>query len=172
KLRSRLSGFAYDRYANRTQQSILSGCTGITCPTNSVLVSTTTNRITSVGYAYDANGNMTNDGSNTIGYDGENRAISSSGGLGSGTYTYDGNNLRVKQVAGGTTTVYVFSGSKVMAEYVNGAVPASPTREYIYSGSTLLAKIESGATQYYHSDHLSARLMTDSSGTKIGEQGH
>ncbi|MGH9745216.1 MAG: RHS repeat domain-containing protein [Candidatus Acidiferrales bacterium] len=160
--------FAYDPYGNRTSQTVTAG----TAPSNSVAVSSTTNRITTSGYAYDANGNMTNDGSNTIAYDAENRAISSSGGLGSGTYTYDGNNLRVKKLAGSTTTVYVFSGSKVIAEYVNGALPASPTREYVYSGSVLLAKIEAGATQFYHSDHLSARLLTDSSGTKIGEQGH
>jgi RHS repeat-associated protein len=47
-----------------------------------------------------------------------------------------------------------------------------PTREYIYSGSALLAKIESGATTYYHADQLSVRLMTDTSGNVIGQQGH
>ena len=164
--------WTYDRYGNRTIQNILSGCTLITCPTSSVSVDSSSNRISTGGYAYDHNGNLTGDGSNSIGYDAENRAISSTGGLGSGTYTYDGNNLRVKKVAGSTTTVYVFSGSSVIAEYVNGVAPTSPTREYVYSGSMLLAKIESGATQYYHSDHLSARLMTDSTGSKIGEQGH
>jgi len=142
-----------------------------TAPGFSATADVNTNRLTT-GYGYDLNGNMTNDGSNTIAYDAENRAITSSGGLRSGTYTYDGNNLRVKKVAGSTTTVYIFSGASVIAEYVNGVAPASPTREYVYSGSTLLAKIESSATQYYHADHLSARLMTDSSGTKIGEQGH
>jgi RHS repeat-associated protein len=161
----------YDVYGNRTQQNISSGCTGLTCPTNQVAVSTATNRITTSGYAYDANGNMTNDGVNTLTYDGENHLLTSSGTLGSGTYTYDGNGLRVKKVAGSTTTVYAFSGSKVIAEYVNGAAPGSPTREYVYAGGTMLAKIESGATQYYHRDHLSVRVMTDASGTKIGEQG-
>jgi RHS repeat-associated protein len=77
-----------------------------------------------------------------------------------------------KAVQGGTTTVYVFSGSKVMAEYDNGTAPAAPSREYIYSGAAMLAKIEAGATQYYHEDHLSVRLMTDANGNKIGEQGH
>jgi RHS repeat-associated protein len=144
----------------------------MTCPTSSVAVSTTTNRITTSGYGYDANGNMTNDGQNTLTYDAENHLLTSSGGLGSGTYTYDGSGHRVKKVSGSTTTVYAFSGTKVIAEYVNGAAPTSPTREYIYSGGALLAKVESSATQYYHSDHLSTRLMTDSSGTKIGEQGH
>jgi RHS repeat-associated protein len=60
----------------------------------------------------------------------------------------------------------------VIAEYENGAAPNAPTREYIYSGGALLAKIESGSTAYYHLDHLSDRLMTDSSGSVIGEQGH
>jgi RHS repeat-associated protein len=158
--------FSYDPYGNRNAQTVTSG----TAPMNSVAVSTATNRITSSGYAYDANGNMTNDGSNALTYDGENHLLTSN--VSAGIYTYDGNGLRVKKVAGSTTTLYAFSGSKVIAEYVNGAAPTSPTREYVYSGGTLLAKIEAGATQYYHSDHLSTRLMTDSSGNKIGEQGH
>jgi len=144
----------------------------MTCPTNSVAIDATTNHITTSGYGYDLNGNMTNDGQNTLVYDGENRLTSSSGGLGQGTYTYDGNALRVKKVSGSTTTVYIFSGSKVIAEYVNGAVPASPTHEYIYSGSSMLAKVEGATVQYYYQDRHSVRGMTDSSGSKIGEQGH
>src|SRR5215475_12027974 len=115
---------------------------------------------------------MTNDGSNTLVYDAENRGRSATNGSASGTYTYDGNNLRVKKVSGSTTTVYLFSGSKVIAEYVNGAAPTAPTREYIYSGGALLAKIESGATNYYHSDHLSNRLVTDSGGAVVAQLGH
>ena len=115
---------------------------------------------------------MTNDGSNTVVYDAENRTLSATNGSASGTYTYDGNNLRVKKVSGSTTTVYLFSGSKVIAEYVNGALPTAPTREYIYSGGALLAKIESGATKYYHRDHLSNRLVTDSSGNTLAQLGH
>ncbi len=156
----------YDRYGNRTAQTVTAG----TGPSNSVSVDATTNRI--VGLGYDANGNMTNDGSNTLVYDGENRALSATNGSTSGTYAYDGNGLRVTKVAGGTTTVYVFSGGKVIAEYDNGAGVASPSREYIYSGAQLLAKIESGGTTYYHADHLSARLLTDSSGNTLGQRGH
>jgi RHS repeat-associated protein len=68
--------------------------------------------------------------------------------------------------------VYIFSGTKVIAEYENGAAPTAPTREYIYSGGALLAKIESGSTTYYHADQLSVRMITDSGGNVIGEQGH
>ena len=108
----------------------------------------------------------------TITYDGEGRAVTASGGLGSGTYTYDGNGLRVKKVAGSTTTVYIFSGSKVIAEYANGAVPTNPTREYIYAGGALLAKVDSSGTNYYHQDHLSNRMVTNSSGSVVAEMGH
>jgi len=162
----------YDRYGNRTAQSVSSGCTGITCPTNSISVSATTNQITGSPYSFDANGNMTNDGNNTLVYDAENRLLSATNGGTSGTYTYDGNNLRVKKVSGSTTTVYIFSGRKVIAEYDNGAAPSSPSREYVYSGRTLLAKIDSGGTKYYHQDHLSNRLVTDSSGSTLEQLGH
>jgi RHS repeat-associated protein len=67
--------------------------------------------------------------------------------------------------------VYIFSGGKVIPEYDNGAAVGSPSREYIYSGSALLAKIDSSGTKYYHQDHLSNRMVTDSSGTKLAEMG-
>ena len=162
----------YDRYGNRWSQSAISGCTTQTCPQPSVAVNATTNRITGSPYAYDANGNMTNDGINTIVYDAENHATSSSGAGGSGTYTTDGNGRRVKKVSGSTTTVYIFSGSKVIAEYDNGAAPASPSREYIYGGSVLIAKITSSGTNYYHQDHLSNRLVTSSTGSTVAQMGH
>jgi RHS repeat-associated protein len=162
----------YDRYGNRSAQSIASGCTGITCPTNSVTVSATTNQITGSPYAYDASGDMTDDGVNTLTYDGEGRAVTASGSLGSGTYTVDGNGLRVKKVAGSTTTVYIFSGSKVIAEYQNGAAPSAPTTEYVYAGGTLIAKINSSGTNFYHQDHLSNRYVTNSSGGMVAQLGH
>ncbi len=71
-----------------------------------------------------------------------------------------------------TYTTYIFSGSKVVAEYDNGAVPTSPSREYLYSGATLLAKIDSSGTSYYHQDHLSNRVTTDSNGNLLAQQGH
>lgn len=159
---------SYDRYGNRLNQTPTSGSP----PTNSVAINTATNQISGTGYSYDANGNMTGDGANALTYDADNRAVSVSGPYGSGSYTYDGNGLRVKKLSGGTSTVYVFSGAKVVAEYDNGAAPSSPSREYIYSGTTLLAKVENSTTTYYQSDQLSNRLITNSSGSVIGQLGH
>jgi RHS repeat-associated protein len=165
---------SYDRYGNRTAQSTITGqgCTGITCPTNSVAVSSTTNRISSGGYAYDANGNMTNDGANALVYDAENRTLSATNGSASGTYTYDGNNLRVKKVSGGTTTITIFSGGLDIAEYPAGAALSSPTNEYIYSGSQKIALLQSGTTYYFHNDHLSPRVRTNTSGAIVDQRGH
>src|SRR5260370_21319430 len=107
---------------NRTQQRVYSGCTGISCPTNSVSVSSTTNHITGSPYAYDLSGNMTNDGSNTLVYDAENRPVSATvTDSSSGTYTYDGNGLRGQKVSvigtNSTTTLYAFSASKLIEQH-------------------------------------------------------
>ena len=70
---------------------VLAGCTGISCPQPSVAVTLATNHLIGPPYAYDANGNMTNDGLNTqIVYDAENHATSASGSLGSGNMGTDG----------------------------------------------------------------------------------
>jgi RHS repeat-associated protein len=160
--------FTYDRYGNRTNQTVTAG----TAPANSVTVNPATNRITTTGYGYDASGNMTNDAMNTLTYDAENRTLSSSGSFGSGTYSYDGHNMRVVKASGGATTIYIYSGSKVIAEYASGASPSSPTIEYAHMGNRLLAQFQSGATNYYHRDHLSTRVITNSSGTVVAQQGH
>jgi YD repeat-containing protein len=52
--------WVYDRWGNRTSQTITQGAPG---PQPSVSFNTATNRISTSGYAYDAAGNMTNDGS-------------------------------------------------------------------------------------------------------------
>lgn len=168
--------WAYDRYGNRLNQTQTFG----NPPTNSLSFANPggaqTNRPDNM--CFDANGDLMTETSvspcppsnPTYTYDAENRLVNYMGS--SATYTYDGKGLRAKKVASGTTTVYIFSGSKVIAEYDNGAAPASPSREYIYSGRALLAKIESGATTYFHPDHLSNRVLTDSSGNSLGQRGH
>ena len=150
----------YDRYGNRSDQNQTYG----NPPMNHVTIDAAHNRISGSPYAYDASGNMTNDGNNTLVYDGENRLVSATNGSSSGTYTYDGKGQRVQKVSGSTTTVTLFLGSQVMAEYVNGAAPSSPTNEYIYAGGQRIASIQSGTTNYWHSDNLSPRVRTDTNG--------
>ena len=54
---------------------------------------------------------------------------------------------------------------------MNGASPTNPTREYVYAGGTLLASTARTTTTYYHQDHLSNRLVTDSTGAVVENLG-
>ena len=156
--------WTYDRYGNRTSQTVTAG----NAYANSVAVNPATNRITTNGYSYDANGNLTNDGVNSIADDAENRTVSSAGSLGSGTYSYRASGLRAVKVSSGTTTVYLFDGNHDIAEYTNGVV----ANEYVYLGDRLLATHVSGTLYYHVGDHQSSRVILDSSGSIAGQKGH
>jgi RHS repeat-associated protein len=140
-------------------------------------VSPASNQITTTGYAYDAAGNMTSDGINTLTYDGENHVSTSSGIGGTASYVYDAGGLRVRKCLPNCTsptssTAYIFFGRSSIAEYDNNAASTTPSREYVNSPNGLLATIDPSGTKYHMSDHLSVRMTTDASGIKIGEQGH
>jgi RHS repeat-associated protein len=170
--------FTYDRYGNRTAQTVTAG-SGYN---SSLTVNPANNQITSPAFTYDAGGDVIavpSPLSATYTYDGEECNTGYTGNGNTATYTCDGNHLHVKKVVTGTnavTTVTIRSGGQVIAEYDNGAAVSSPTREYIY-GSNLLATV-TGSTEgsggtiiYQHRDHLSPRLYTDVNGNDVGEQG-
>lgn len=167
--------WTYDRYANRTAQTVTAG-SGYNV---ALSINAVNNQIT--GYTYDATGNITASPSNaaTFVYDGEECNTGYTGNGNAATYTCDGNHLRVKKVVTGTnavTTVYVRSGGDVLAEYDNSAAGNSPTREYLY-GNNLLATVtgsiggSGGTITYQHYDHLSPRLFTDANGNNVAEEG-
>lgn len=162
--------WSYDRYGNRLTQTIMAGSgysSSLTFGTLPAGVGAYTNQPDD--FTYDSAGNLIN-GNGQFYYDNENRMISANSGA--GVYTYDGNGIRVTRSAAGTNTVYVWSGTTDIAEYENGADPASPSREYIYAGSTLVATLSAANTVYHHADHLSVRVNTNQNGAKVGEQGH
>jgi YD repeat-containing protein len=155
--------FSYDRYGNRTSQSVTAG----TAPANSVVMNSATNRITTAGYAYDANGNMTDDGSNSMVYDAENRVVSLTGSSGAASYSYNASGLRAIKVFGGITTNYVFDDNKDIAEYSNGTLG----NEYVYFGSRPIAAHASGTLYYEVADHMSTRAFLDSTGNIYTQRG-
>ncbi|MGC1686542.1 MAG: RHS repeat-associated core domain-containing protein, partial [Candidatus Acidiferrales bacterium] len=156
--------FTYDRYGNRTAQTVTAG----TAPSESVSVSATTNHLTTTGFTYDANGNMTNDGVNVLIYDGENRAVSDADGGGTATYSYNASGQRAVKTYSGTTTTYVFSRNQAVSEYANGSL----NKEYVYLHRELLAEYDGGTLYYHISDHNSVRVTLDSNGNLVGQQGH
>ena len=69
-----------------------------------------------------------------------------------------------------TTTVYIFSNNRAIAEYDNGAAPHfSTSREYILRCQSALVSKDYflGCHNYYHQDHLSNRLVTNTSGSTV-----
>ena len=143
----------YDRYGNRAID--LGGG-------NQSLYFNSANQITNAGYAYDAAGNLTSDGTQSFAYDAENK-IKAVNGV-SDVYRYDGDGNRVrKNFATGEKVRMVYSGAQLIAEY--DLATGSLKTEYIYGAKGLLATVEPGTgTRYTTADHLgSPRVVTNSS---------
>jgi RHS repeat-associated protein len=159
--------WAYDRYGNRTNQTLNGGTLAVT---QTSLTFDTHNHPTG-GFSFDLSGNTLDDGvTHNYVYDAENRYTQLGSTL---VNTFDGTNLRVEKTTSGSTNVYIFAGSLVIAEYSPSAPPSAPTREYIYVGPQLLASLDSsGNPTYRHFDNLSVRMFTDGGGNAIGTQGH
>lgn len=121
-------------------------------------------------FAYDANGNLTGDGSTTFAYDVENRLTGASGGK-SATLTYDPMG-RLFQTSGGSagTTQFLYDGDALVAEYdgsnnlLRRYVHGSGVDEPVvwYEGSGL-------ATRRYLIANQQGTIIgvTDSAGTSI-----
>ncbi|MDB5579533.1 MAG: hypothetical protein JWR80_4709, partial [Bradyrhizobium sp.] len=79
------------------------------------------NRYTAVGAVtptYDGNGNLTFDGTYTLGYDAESRLTSAVGAGNTASYTYDAQGRRKTKTVNSTTTVFVTdAGNREVLEY-------------------------------------------------------
>ena len=117
---------------------------------------------------YDANGNLTNDGTHTYQYNYNNRLISVDNGT-TATYKYDALNRRIQKtvVSTGSTTNYYYCGDQAIEERdANNAVLAT----YIFGISVddVLQMQRGGNTYYYHKNHLgSVVALTDGSGNLV-----
>ena len=143
------------------------------------------NQYTRVGaatYAYDKNGNLTSDGSNTYRWDAENRltGVTIPGATDSApattvSYAYDDFHRRVKKTVGTATTYFLWSGDRLLAEYAgNGTLK----RRYLYAEGFAPVQVHdvAGATTSsydVHTDHLDTpRLLTNSTGAAVWTSRH
>jgi RHS repeat-associated protein len=128
--------YTYDGFGNMTAQTVTKG----SAPTMSLLVSGTTNRITTGGFGYDANGNLTASPGMTMTYDVDNRLASVAGEA----YRYGPDNRRVwKQNTDATEEVYFYGiiGQKISANQVQvagGAVYIWTLHTYEYFAGRLI----------------------------------
>lgn len=160
--------YTYDRWGNRTVSfSDVPGTFNL--PFN---IDTATNRLLAPNgsISYDADGNQTNDGYTSGGarsYDAENRMLTAQGH----SYVYEADGRRVRRViVGGQEWWYVYGlGGEMVAEYVAGAAPSSPTKEYGYRGGQLLVTTEGGRVKWLVGDQLGTpRMVVDQSGDLTG----
>ena len=112
-------------------------------------------------YAYDASGNMTTRGTQTIGWDVENRPITDGGT----SFVYDGDGNRVEQTSGGQTILYI-------NQYYEINITTGVATSYYYLGGQLVAqRVGSGSsytTTYIHHDSLgSTSVLSNSTGASI-----
>ncbi len=161
--------WTYDRYANRTAQTVTYG----SAPSSSVAVDAATNRITSMGaftFYYDSSGNLTQDDLFKYKYDAENRLVELrqlSDAL-VATYAFDGNSLRVVKVVGADRTFYLYAGTQLISEYEDAA-----SNTYTPGTTPGQAPADSVSTVLYqHADQLTTRFTTDNFGNVGNEQGH
>ncbi len=112
------------------------------------------NQYTTAGpasFTYDANGNLTADGTNTYVYDAENRLISMSNGA---TLTYDPMGRLWRVVKGTADTRFLYDGDALVGEY-NAA--GALTARYVHGSNAAaddpLVWYIGGETRWLHADH-------------------
>jgi RHS repeat-associated protein len=111
--------FTYDPFGNRTGESPYESGS---CYSETLNYSG--NRITTPGYLYDAEGNLSSDGTNTYSYDGEDRLISVTNSATTLTYEYNPEGVRVTQTVNGTVypNAHDAQGKLLWANYFTGSV--------------------------------------------------
>jgi RHS repeat-associated protein len=119
-------------------------------------------------FTFDANGNMTSDGTKTYAWDAENRLVAVlQGATTLAGLAYNSGGIRTRKMVGGVTTTYVLEGVNVVEERSSAG---GATKHFQGPGiDNVLAAIDpSGVTSYYVRDHLgSIRQRTDTSGNAL-----
>ena len=115
---------------------------------------------------YDADGNMTSDGSNSFAYNGAHRLININGGA-TATYKYDPLGRRIEKTTAAGTVKYYFLDIDVIEER-DGAGAVMATYVYGTDVDEVLNMQRGGQDYYYHTDALgSVEAITDNVGNVV-----
>jgi RHS repeat-associated protein len=145
--------YGYDRYGNRWSQTAADGG-----PSPQLTFSSTTNRITSAGYSYDAAGNVTSDGFHTYTYDAEGNVTAVDGGS-TASYVYNALNQRVSETVGGATTQFAYNVAGQRVSIWNTASPAGELQEEYYVGNKRVAYFANNMLHFQHQDWTGTERM-------------
>jgi RHS repeat-associated protein len=117
-----------------------------------------------VNYNYDANGNMTSDGTNSYSWNARNELIGISGGALSASFAYDPFGRRQSRTVNGSTRDYLYQGQNVLEE-LNGSTLAATLLTGL-KPDQLLGRSTPGGTVTYLTDRLGSTVaLADASGT-------
>lgn len=166
--------YTYDRVGNRTSMDV-SDDSFLFRPLASSQDTYANNnlnqytRVDGVLCTYDANGNLTSDGSNTCAYDAENRLISVVNSSHSVTNIYDALGRRSAKQANGVITPYIYDGARVIME-LNAS--GQTVRRYV-CGAWLDEPVclSAGPSKYYyHFDALGSVVALSGSSGSVTER--
>ncbi|MGH2693920.1 MAG: RHS repeat-associated core domain-containing protein [Actinomycetota bacterium] len=156
--------YAYDAAGRRTQVSGTYGRTGLPQAISSATYDAA-NQLTSWGgatLAFDANGNLTNDGSNTYTWNARNELASIAGGA-SASFQYDALGRRTRKTLGGLTTDFLYDGANIVQELSAGSPSAN-----LLTGlgvDEVFSRTDSAGTRAFLTDVLGSTIaLTDSAG--------
>jgi RHS repeat-associated protein len=124
-------------------------------------------------YTYDANGNLTSDGTKTYFWNALNQLVEVKEGTTTvATFEYDGAGRRTEKVAAGLTHQYIYDAEDVAEERISGS--SSDTVRYYHGAGIdepLARKNSSDVVTYYLADHLGSIVQeTSSSGSAALER--
>ena len=152
--------YVYDRWGNRWQQNVTAG----SGPQPQLSFNTSTNHITNSGFAYDAAGNMTNDGYHTYTYDAEGSITAVDGGA-TAQYTYNALNQRVESIVGSTKTEYFYNANGQRDTIWNGNTGAQFQGQYYWGAKPVAFYYNDNKTHFQHQDWLGTeRIRTSYNG--------
>ena len=122
---SNLGSLTYSYDANGRRTATAGSLAAVTLPANVMGGASTVynadnaqTNFNGTALSYDANGNLTSDGTNTYTWDARNHLTAISGGS-TASFVYDGFGRRVKKVIGSTTTQFLYDGLNPVQE-LNG----------------------------------------------------
>jgi RHS repeat-associated protein len=144
--------YNYDAMGNRTS-TVINGVTTLYATNN-------LNEYTNVGgqaFTYDADGNLTSDGTNTYFYNSLDQLVGVTGSDGTATYTYDVLGKRVASTTNGTTTNFLNDPvgiGNVVGEFTgDGASIAN----FVF-GFGLTSQVTAGGSYYYDFDGIGSTV--------------
>jgi RHS repeat-associated protein len=145
-------GHAYNKVNQRTGQTV-SDNTWLgyppASPGTTAYTANPLNQYTAVGGVsptYDGNGNLTADGTYTLGYDVENRLVSASGAGNTATYAFDAQGRHKSRTVNGTTTISVTDAdNREVLEYDGGTGAILRWYSYALGPNALLNQMDVAA---------------------------